>query len=142
MGKYTKSKNRQDSVGGFLALPHTVLKHPNFVRLSGNATKLLILLGSQYRGTNNGDLSATWKQAQKFGIRSPSTLAESKRELLHYRLIILTRAGGKNTPALYAITWQSIDNCKGKLHVKETNTAPGDWKEVEADFIRKTNRKK
>jgi hypothetical protein len=40
-------------------------------------------------------------------------------------MIIKTRQGGKNYPCLYAITWQPIDECRGKnLELGPTTTAP------------------
>ena len=41
---------------GFFFLPDMVLNHPDFFNLSGNAMKLLIMIGAQYNGKNNGDL--------------------------------------------------------------------------------------
>ena len=41
------------------------------------------------------------------------------------KMIVKTRQGGKNYPCLYAITWQPIDECRGKnLELGPTKTAP------------------
>ena len=48
----------------------------DFRALSGGALKVLLGLLRQYRGTNNGDLSASFGQAQGWGVNSSSTLAE------------------------------------------------------------------
>ncbi|WP_296219609.1 hypothetical protein [Pseudomonas sp. UBA2684] len=70
-----KSKGRNPS-GSFAALPHLVMDSEDFRALSGGALKVLLGLLRQYRGTNNGDLSASFGQAQGWGVNSSSTLAE------------------------------------------------------------------
>jgi len=65
---------------------------------------------------------------KKRGWKSESTLNKVKKELLNTGWIILTRQGGKNRCSLYAVSFQSIDDCKGKLDIPTTNTAPGNWK--------------
>ena len=123
-----KSKGRAES-GGFIRLPHALYDHPSFVGLSGNSAKVLLLLMRQYRGKNNGDLSASFTQAQKIGIGSKTTLAKALRELQEAGLVIRTREGYFTNPggrcALYAVAWLPIDECPGKdLEVKPTTTAP------------------
>lgn len=131
--KRERVKGRKES-GSFVAIPHDCLNHENFISLSANAVKLLLDLFSQYRGLNNGDLCLTWSMMKKRGWRSEWTLNKSKRELLHYGWIMLTRQGGRNRASLYGITWKSIDECNGKLDFKPTNTAPGYWKSNKGPF--------
>jgi len=81
----------------------------------------------QYRGNNNGDLSASFTQAQKIGIGSKTTLAKALRELQDAGLVIRTREGYFTNPggrcALYALAWLPIDECPDKdLEVKPTVT--------------------
>ena len=140
MGNYANKKGRSSGKSSYLGIPKTVADHDNFTRLSGWGAKLLLLVAKQYNGYNNGDLSATWKQAKLFGFRSESTLSEAKKEVLHYRLITLTRAGGTNKPTLYALTWNKIDECKRKLDISPTKNAPGCWKDRRPDFVRKSQR--
>ncbi len=122
-----KSKNRNPS-GTFAALPHTVMDSEDFRALSGGALKVLLGLMRQYRGFNNGDLSATFAQAEVWGIGSKATLAKALRELQERNLAICTREGRFIKPggccALYALTWQPIDECGGKLEVAMTTTPP------------------
>ena len=125
--KRWKQKGRRDS-GSFVMLPHAVLRNPNYARLSYSARSLLFDLLSQYNGKNNGDFSLAPKIMQAKGWRSQGTVHQAKKELLKTGWIICTRQGGRNMPSLFAVTFQSIDECKGKLDVKETATALGYWK--------------
>ena len=77
--------------GRFLALPAAVLTSAAYLSLSPHGIKLLIDLGVQYNGSNNGDLSAAWKLMRPRGWRSEETLAKAKRELLQTQLIVETR---------------------------------------------------
>lgn len=124
---FGKSKGRSEK-GAFLALPHALLSHPDFRNLSGSALKVLIQLGSQYNGKNNGDLSASFTQAKKWGMNSRTTLAKALRELQERNLIVCTREGRFINPgglcSLYAVTWKPIDECGGKLEVRATTTPP------------------
>nr|WP_251702143.1 hypothetical protein [Pseudomonas boanensis] len=114
--------------GPFARLPHAVMDSEDFRRLSGSALAVLMCLLRQYRGSNNGDLSATFANANLWGIGSKSTLANALMELQRCNLIVRTREGRFMKPggccALYAITWQPIDECDGKIEVPATATAP------------------
>ena len=126
--KRSKVKGRSEG-GSFAALPHACLRHENFTALSPYAVKLLIDLYVSFNGTNNGDLCCTWSLMKKRGWRSESTLNNARKELLYYGWIICSRQGGRNMASLYAVTFQSIDECNGKLDVRETVASPGHWKE-------------
>ena len=80
--------------GGYLKLPHAVMESPNYRALSPHARMLLNDLGLQFRGANNGDLSAAWKILHPRGWRSRDTLGRALAELLHNGLIQKTRQGG------------------------------------------------
>lgn len=112
----------------FLALPHCILESEHYAALSAQAVKLLLDIGGQYRGSNNGDLVATWKYMHKRGWRSRNTLAYAKAELLAAGFIEKTREGGLRFPVLYAISWLSIDECGGKLEVAATRVASNRWR--------------
>lgn len=130
-----RAKGRADS-GSFLRMPHAVMKSPNYLQLSAHACKLLYDLAVQYRGNNNGDLCAAWTLMERRGWRSRDTLGRSLKELRHYGLIELTRQGGLNRPNLYAITWQPIDDCGGKLDVPPSRVASGAWKSTVPPYER------
>lgn len=122
-----KTKGRKES-GSFIALWHAILEHPNYTKLSPRAVKLLIDIYAQYRGNNNGDLCAAHTLMKKRGWKSKDQLQKAKDELLKVGWLMVTRQGGRNKPTLYAVTFLAIDECKGKLDVKPTATAPGNWK--------------
>lgn len=122
-----KSKGRNPS-GTFVALPHAVMDSEDFRALSGGALKVLMGLMRQYKGGNNGDLSASFVRAKHWGIGSKSTLVGALEELQQRDLITKTREGRFLKPggccALYAITWRPIDECGGKIEVSHTVTPP------------------
>ncbi len=125
--RHRKAKGRASS-GSFVSLPHSVLKHPAFATLTPRATKLLIDIAAQYRGGNNGDLSATLKQMRERGWNSSDQLQKAKNELIERGFILVSRQGGRNKCSLYAITWQPIDDCKGKLDIGASNKSLNLWK--------------
>ena len=108
----------------FLALPHHVIDHPDFINLSPRAKTLLIDIATQYRGCNNGDLCAAYSIMKKRGWKSKSSLCRAIRDLLSNGFIVVARQGGRMFPTLYALTWQSIDDCNGKLDISSTKVAP------------------
>ena len=123
----TRAKGRSNT-GSFLCLYHRILNSDCFRTLSPRATKLLIDIASQYKGSNNGDLCAPRSLMKKRGWNSSDQLDKAKKELIDRGLILVSRQGGLNKCNLYAITWQPIDDCSGKLDIKPTTTAPNNWK--------------
>jgi len=123
-----KSAGRSSMPGPYSAIPHALQDTDDFRLLSGGAIKVLLGLIRQYRGQNNGDLSASFTQAKLWGINSKTTLAKALDELQTRNLIVRTREGRFIKPggccALYALTWQPINECDGKLEVAATVTAP------------------
>lgn len=122
-----KAKGRA-SGGSFLALPHNALEHENFVRLSARAVKLLIDMGLQYRGTNNGTLAATWNTMARRNWKSRETLELAIDELLHFGWIKETRKGGIRIARLYALTFQPVNDTKTRLDVMSSAVASNEWK--------------
>ncbi len=122
-----KSKGRAEA-GTFALIPHAVMDCKDFRSLSGSSMCVLMCLLRQYRGNNNGDLSAEFSRAKDWGIGSKSTLAKALVELQERNLIVRTREGRFTNPggrcALYAVTWQPIDECGGKIELSATVTAP------------------
>ena len=120
-----KAKSKNVIYAGFFSLPNKLTACEDFVSLKGNSIKLLIDIGRQYRGNNNGDLCASLSVLRSRGWNSNQQLTKALKELLAKNLIIMTRQGGLNMgPNLYAITWQPIDECGGKLDVESTNAPP------------------
>ena len=104
-------------LGQFLALPHHYFLTPEFAVLSGRAIKLLIELGLQYSGNNNGDLCATWSIMRRRGFTSADQLQKARDELIDRGWIIVSRQGGRRAPSLYALTFHTVDHCGGKIDI-------------------------
>lgn len=125
-----KPKSKQSYAGGFLLLPAALLNCPKFRTLSSTGVKLLVDIGSQYNGKNNGDLCAAWKIMHPKGWKSEATLSKAKKELLAAGFIALTRAGRlPNLCGLYGITWQPL-NPSPKLDVGPNGFPVGAWAEL------------
>jgi hypothetical protein len=131
--KWERNNNRKQS-GQYFALPHAVMTSANYIRLSSHAVRLLNDLGLQYNGKNNGDLCATWSIMKQRGWKSASTLYKAVKELLGYGFIIVSRRGGRHLATLYALTWNSVDECKGKLDINSTIAPLGYWRTIKPDL--------
>ena len=124
-GRNTKTGSKR----GHIQIPHRVMDTDDYRNLPPNAIKLLNALVYQYRGKNNGDLTAAFSYMQNFGFKSKETLHRAIRQLLATKIIIKTRQGFFMNPggrcALYALTWLPIDECQGKkLEMNPTTTPP------------------
>ena len=113
--------------GRYAGIPHAVMLHQDFIALPPNAIRLLLEMARQYNGHNNGDLSAAWTLMQHRGFKSEPTLNKALHELLAGNFIVRTREGRFLNPgrlcALYALTWQAVDECPGKnLEIGPTAT--------------------
>jgi len=114
----------------FVGIPKACMKHSNYIELSMPAKVLLWEFCYQYNGYNNGDLCAAFSVLKERGWRSKGTLARAIDELKERQWVIVSRQGGRNQCSLYALTFQAIDECKGKLDITSTITASGDWKKI------------
>lgn len=138
---YSKSKGRSSSDGGYFGVPKNVLKHPNFINLSAHANKLLLDLGEQYLGKNNGDLCATWSFMRERGWRSQETLDSKLKELRYYGFLVITQYGGLNRPNLYAFTWRNIDKASSDSDANVGET-PNLWKLTKRKYKPATTKKR
>jgi len=120
-------KNRA-TTGRYLKIPATVLDCEKFVALSFKARALLLDLGAQYNGFNNGDFSASWTRQELRGWKSKQTLQRALKELEESGLIDCTRHGGRHCCSLFGFTWLPIDRCGGKLEVAPTAVGSGRWR--------------
>ena len=109
-----KNKGRRDGPS-FSQLVHEYFQSPQYAALSPRAVKLLIDLYCQFRGTNNGDLTAAWTVMKQRGWTSKSQLQKALVELEARDWILRTRQGSINKASLYAVTFRGIDYCSGKL---------------------------
>jgi hypothetical protein len=113
----------------FAMIPVEVLTSEAYRTLPNWAVPVLVAFAAQYRGNNNGDLALSWSMARLFGIDSKWQLTASIAMLLERGLIQKTRQGGKKPlgPCLYALTWQPINDLKGKIESGETFLATNAW---------------
>jgi len=124
-----KWDRNNSSGGGFAGIPRKVMRTKDYRNLPGNAVKLLMALAYQYRRNNNGDLTAAHSiLSKKFGFNSRTTIKKALSQLIDAGLVVRTRGGKFLNPggrcALYAITWQPIDECNGKHDTNPTITPP------------------
>lgn len=125
-----RAKGRSEN-GTFAALPHALFRAredepPPVARLSKMARLLLVDIAQQYRGNNNGNLSAAPKTLAPYGWTSRGTVDRALRELVSEGFLSLTRQGGRNRCSLYALTWHGVDEGP---HDAPTNPVPsGLWK--------------
>ena len=137
MGSKNKKENRWSDIDGGSAflIPVTLLKHPNFARLSPHGNKLLMELARQYSGFNNGYLCASWSLMKNAGWKSSHTLQKATLECEHYGLIERTRQGGLNRATLHSLSWRRVDEKQGKpLDVMPTIVPSNAWKVEKALF--------
>jgi len=125
-----KAKGRRET-GQFAGIPKACMQHLNYIELSMPAKVLLWEFCYQYNGFNNGDLCAAFSVLKERGWRSKGTLARAIDELKKRQWVVVSRQGGKNQCSLYALTFQAIDECKGKIDIYPSNVASGDWKKLD-----------
>lgn len=119
-------KRRPDN-GTFFRIPTRVLDCPAYVALTFKAKALLLDMGAQFRGNNNGDLAAAWSVMRQRGWKSKETLRRALLELLAGGLIEQTRQGGLHCASLFAVTWIEVHDCGGKLDVRATSVPSSLW---------------
>lgn len=137
MAKNDKKRTQWAHVDGGSAfiIPVTLLKHENFIRLSPHGLKLMIDLGRQYTGFNNGYLWAGWSLLKDQGWKSKETLNNAVLECEHYRLILRTKQGGKNSPNYHALTWWPVHELTNRpLDFGPSVGASNSWKDQRPQF--------
>lgn len=128
--KRVQVKGRRES-GGFVQVPHALIRHPNYQSLSLAARKVLDILWTQLEyqkgvgPSNNGWLSCTEANAEEIGLRSSSTIRKGVLELQDAGIIVRTSQGshaseGRRAPNLFAITlWNVSDDQRSGRHPLE-----------------------
>ena len=105
---------------------------------------------SQFYGSNNGDLCATYSLMHKRGWKSKGTLNRAIKELVSTGFIEVSRQGGRHKCSLFALTFYAVDECKGKLEIMHTTKPKSLWrkgeplpdiKKLQADKIAKDDAK-
>ena len=143
--KRSKKDNRWGDIDGGSAfvIPYTLLRHPNFTRLSPYGNKLILDLARQYSGFNNGYLCASRSLMRQCGWRSSVTLFTATLECEHYGLLVRTQQGGRNKPNLHAFSWRRIDDKPGQPLERLPTTKPtDDWKQERPAFERTSGKRK
>lgn len=123
--RYRDAKSKREP-GGFVALPHVVLRSPKFAALSSHAVKLMVDILSQYNGMNNGDINLAWSTMEARGWRSRDTLAKARDELIGGAWIAQTRQGGRHAPSLYGLTFYALD-ASPKFDISTREFPRGAW---------------
>lgn len=123
-----RSKGRA-SRGAYLGLPHSMTKSDQWAALTNAEVRLLIDIGSQYKGHNNGDLCASFSVMKERGWRSKTTLTKALKGLIRKGYLELSRQGHlPNLANLYALTWQPVDPCNGKHELPPSDKPSHAWK--------------
>lgn len=125
--------SRRANKAPFVMLRKDVLRSLAYRALSYAERSFLIDLAEQFRGNNNGDMTAAFAVMRRKGWTSKSTVQRCIRRLLDAGFIEQTRQGGRNRCSLYALTWFAIDDCKGKLDRGPTCVASNSWKNYDAN---------
>lgn len=121
----------------YISIPHCVLDSTSYAVLNGSAIKLLTLIARQWNGYNNGNLTCTWEQMKPY-FGGQDTMRSALKALIKHRLIEITGTGstsrkGGLPPVLYAITWESVDEYRGKgvMTTQPTlNPLRNDWDKI------------
>jgi len=129
-----KSKHLTGHAGykRFAGFPFELLECNNYSRLTAHGKALLLDLRSQFKGSQNGNIDATWSRLSKQNCwRSKETLNAAIQELLHYGFIARTqkgkRVGGTHFPSLYALAWEPINELP-RQHIRGTRIASHEWR--------------
>ena len=107
-------KKKFKGCDNFASVPRYVIDTKAFKSLRGSSIKLLLLLASQYKGKNNGDLIITHSFYKTF-FKSSQTMYAARDEL-EQKGFIATNAyggmsyGGYKVPSLYALLWLPVDD--------------------------------
>jgi hypothetical protein len=136
--KRWKSVGRQES-GTFLRVPTDVLLSKTFRSLSTKAKALILDIGTQYNGHNNGHLSPSWALMREQGWVSKQTLQAALEELIEKGLLEQTRQGGRHRCSLHGFTWMPIDKgpAGASLDVPPTKVASGLWRRRSEEIAEK-----
>ncbi len=106
-------KKKFEGYNNFASVPRYVIDTPAFKSLRGNSVKLLVLLASQYKGNNNGDLIIT-HSFYKTSFKSSQTMYAARDELEQKGFIATNAYGG--------IFWNRIE-----IHSSGVNKTPLNW---------------
>lgn len=121
---------KKSSGGGrFARLPLSVLSTAAVKTLEHAHFRILVLLAAQYHGGNNGALGITRSQAAENGVGSGHTLYGALKALETRGLIDKTYQASRvpPRPAMYALTWVSVDDTEYSRAERLPTHAYRDW---------------
>jgi hypothetical protein len=109
-----KNKQRKPPKGGFAGIPRYVIETDAYKSLKFSSQSLLLLMSYQYKGKNNGDISASHSIYKNY-FKSSQTLFSARDELERKGFIAINSYGGMSyggykLPTLYALTWLPVDD--------------------------------
>jgi len=108
-------------------MPRALLASAAWDAMTPHEAKLIMQMAKSYRGGNNGDIACVWKDMSQRGWVSKATLEKAKAGLIEKGLLTLTRQGGRRVCSLFALTWEPIDECGGKIDVKPSPVPSNAW---------------
>jgi len=111
MGRDKRNKRHDNERidGPFIALPWHVVDSPAYMGLSHPAKALLIEIGRQFTGTNNGRLLASRAYLSKREWNSQDVITRALSELITAKLIHKTVQGHRpNKASWFAVTWRKL----------------------------------
>lgn len=126
-----KRLNRPPEGELFVWLTGTMLTSVAYRNLSGNAMKALNRIMVEHidnKGTENGNLIATYDQMDKYGVRKAS-VAKAIRELTFFGFIRVRKGHayrGEHQPNRYRLTW---------LPLMDGSPATNEWKAITEDHV-------
>jgi len=105
------AKPKKRSKERYVGIPFNVLKSEMGRTITAIEMKLIIHLGLQYNGNNNGMMSPTFSLMKEYGWSSTSTLYKARKGLEHKGFIVTTKIGKKikGDCTLVGFTWRGID---------------------------------
>ena len=114
MARKSKKSRPELIVGGYSAIPWSVIDSISFKGASDKAKALLFALMRQHDGYNNGHLHLAKQWLYKQGWTCHENNSKARNELIERGLVVQTKWGGLNMgPDLFALTWYDISNYVG-----------------------------
>ena len=119
---------RKTGTGRFAKLPLKVLAHDAVITLSHATFRVLVLMGAQFNGHNNGALGLSKSQAARQNI-SNKTLYKALATLEERGLIEQTYPASRvpPRPTMYALMWISIDDTEWSRSTRIPTHSYRDW---------------
>ncbi|ELA6923034.1 hypothetical protein [Vibrio parahaemolyticus] len=114
MGK-NQSNERYGKRARFSQMPDYVENSISFIELNAPAKELLRRILQQYRGHNNGDLTAIWNNLKPvLSMKNERTFIKALNELIDNELLVFNGLGstsrkGGRAPHLYALAWLDVN---------------------------------